>query len=116
VKITAVRTIVCAPGRNFVTVKIDTDEGITGIGDATLNGRELAVVAYLDEHLAPCLIGATQAGSRISGSISTRRLLAARAGDDGGHRRASTPRSGTSRPRRRACRSTSFSAARAASA
>ena len=34
-----------------------TDEGIYGIGDATLNGRELAVVAYLEEHLLPCLIG-----------------------------------------------------------
>jgi mannonate dehydratase len=57
VRITAIRTIVCSPGRNFVTVKVETDEGLTGIGDATLNGRELAVVAYLDEHLAPCLIG-----------------------------------------------------------
>ena len=35
------------PGRNFVTLKIVTDEGVTGLGDATLNGREQAVVAYL---------------------------------------------------------------------
>jgi len=56
-KITAARVIVCCPGRNFVTLKIETDEGLSGIGDATLNGRELAVVAYLDEHVIPCLIG-----------------------------------------------------------
>jgi mannonate dehydratase len=34
-----------------------TDEGIYGLGDATLNGREMAVAAYLSEHLFPCLIG-----------------------------------------------------------
>ena len=28
-----------------------------GIGDATLNGRELAVAAYLSEHVIPCLLG-----------------------------------------------------------
>ena len=56
-KITAVRVIVTRPGRNFVTLKIETDEGIHGIGDATLNGRELAVASYLEDHLVPCLIG-----------------------------------------------------------
>jgi mannonate dehydratase len=56
-KITNARVIVCSPGRNFVTLKIETDEGLTGLGDATLNGRELAVAAYLTEHVIPCLIG-----------------------------------------------------------
>ena len=56
-KITSARVIVCCPGRNFVTLKIETDEGLTGIGDATLNGRELSVVSYLEEHVIPCLIG-----------------------------------------------------------
>jgi mannonate dehydratase len=56
-KITAARVIVCCPGRNFVTLIIETDEGLTGIGDATLNGRELSVVSYLEEHVIPCLIG-----------------------------------------------------------
>ncbi len=56
-KITHAKVIVCCPGRNFVTLKIETDEGLTGIGDATLNGRELAVAAYLTEHVIPCLIG-----------------------------------------------------------
>lgn len=55
--ITDIKVIVSCPGRNFVTLKIITDEGIYGIGDATLNGRELAVAAYLKEHVAPCLIG-----------------------------------------------------------
>ncbi|PKP94507.1 MAG: bifunctional D-altronate/D-mannonate dehydratase [Alphaproteobacteria bacterium HGW-Alphaproteobacteria-16] len=56
-KITSARVIVTCPGRNFVTLKIETDAGISGIGDATLNGRELAVAAYLTEHVIPCLIG-----------------------------------------------------------
>lgn len=56
-KITNARTIVTCPGRNFVTVKLETDEGVYGIGDATLNGRELSVAAMLNEHVLPCLIG-----------------------------------------------------------
>lgn len=56
-KITDARVIVTCPDRNFVTLRIDTDEGIHGLGDGTLNGRELAVVAYLEEHVIPCLIG-----------------------------------------------------------
>jgi len=56
-KITDAKVIVSCPGRNFVTLKIMTDEGVYGIGDATLNGRELAVVSYLEDHVIPCLIG-----------------------------------------------------------
>src|ERR1700728_2058291 len=56
-KILSAKVIVCSPGRNFVTLKIETDAGIFGLGDATLNGRELAVVSYLQDHLVPCLIG-----------------------------------------------------------
>jgi mannonate dehydratase len=56
-KITNAHVIVCCPGRNFVTLKIETDQGLSGIGDATLNGRELAVASYLTDHVIPCLIG-----------------------------------------------------------
>ena len=56
-KITEGRVIVSCPGRNFVTLKLITDEGITGVGDATLNGRELAVAAYLRDHVCPLLAG-----------------------------------------------------------
>ncbi|USI72441.1 D-mannonate dehydratase ManD [Sphingomonas morindae] len=56
-RITDARVIVTCPGRNFVTLKIETDAGVHGVGDATLNGRELAVAAYLSEHVVPCLIG-----------------------------------------------------------
>jgi mannonate dehydratase len=56
-KIVAARVIVTSPGRNFVTLKIECDDGTTGVGDATLNGRELAVVSYLADHVVPCLIG-----------------------------------------------------------
>ena len=56
-KINSAKVIVTCPGRNFVTLKITTEAGIHGIGDATLNGRELAVVSYLEDHVADCLIG-----------------------------------------------------------
>ncbi|MGH6650595.1 MAG: D-mannonate dehydratase ManD [Sphingopyxis sp.] len=56
-KITRASVIVTCPGRNFVTLKIETDDGVYGIGDATVNGRELAVVSYLEDHVIPCLIG-----------------------------------------------------------
>ncbi|MGP9843986.1 D-mannonate dehydratase ManD [Brachybacterium sp. 107] len=48
---------VTSPGRNFVTVKVTTSDGIVGLGDGTVNGRELAVVSYLRDHVAPTLIG-----------------------------------------------------------
>ena len=55
--ITDIKVFVSCPGRNFVTVKITTADGTVGWGDATLNGREMAVVTYLEEHIIPCLIG-----------------------------------------------------------
>ncbi|MFF1422125.1 D-mannonate dehydratase ManD [Streptomyces sp. NPDC058280] len=56
-KIVDAKVVVTSPGRNFVTLKITTDEGISGLGDATLNGRELAVASYLQDHVAPLLVG-----------------------------------------------------------
>jgi len=56
-KITEAKVIITSPGRNFVSLKIYTDEGLYGIGDATLNGRELAVASYLKDHIVPLLVG-----------------------------------------------------------
>jgi mannonate dehydratase len=56
-KIVDAKVIVCCPGRNFVTLKLTTEDGVTGLGDATLNGRELAVASYLTDHVIPLLIG-----------------------------------------------------------
>lgn len=56
-KIVGAEVFVTCPGRNFVTLKITTEDGITGLGDATLNGRELPVASYLTDHLCPQLIG-----------------------------------------------------------
>jgi L-alanine-DL-glutamate epimerase-like enolase superfamily enzyme len=50
------QVIVCCPGRNFVTLKLVTEDGVHGLGDATLNGRELAVASYLTDHVVPLLI------------------------------------------------------------
>lgn len=56
-KITGGSVITCSPGRNFVTLKLDTEDGVYGLGDATLNGRELAVASYLSDHVIPLLVG-----------------------------------------------------------
>src|SRR5262244_3440331 len=56
-RIVGARVNVCCPGRNFVTLKILTEGGVYGLGDATLNGRELAVASYLNDHVLPLLIG-----------------------------------------------------------
>jgi L-alanine-DL-glutamate epimerase-like enolase superfamily enzyme len=47
-KIISAKVIVGCPGRNFVTLKIESDEGLIGIGDATLNAAGLidAVAAH----------------------------------------------------------------------
>jgi len=42
--------------RNFLFVVVDTDEGIYGVGEAGLTGRELAVIGGI-EHFKPLLIG-----------------------------------------------------------
>ena len=56
-RITKISTILTCPDRNYLIVKILTDEGLVGYGDATLNGRELAVKATIEEHLAVWLVG-----------------------------------------------------------
>jgi hypothetical protein len=48
--------------RNNLFVTVDTDEGIYGVGESGLSGRELAVIGAV-EHLKPMLIG--QDPSRI---------------------------------------------------
>ena len=56
-KITKADVHVTSPSRNFVTLRIETDDGVVGLGDATLNGRELAVASYLNDHVNQLLIG-----------------------------------------------------------
>src|SRR4051794_14174963 len=42
--------------RNFLFVVVDTDEGLYGVGEAGITGRELAVLGVL-EHFKPLLVG-----------------------------------------------------------
>ncbi|NLG29474.1 MAG: mandelate racemase/muconate lactonizing enzyme family protein [Chloroflexi bacterium] len=55
-----IRDISCYPlwggFRNYTIVVVDTDEGLYGLGEAGLTGRELAMVGAI-EHLKPLLIG-----------------------------------------------------------
>ena len=56
-KITNIETYPVWGGhRNFLFVVVDTDEGIHGVGEAGLTGRELAVIGGI-EHFKPLLIG-----------------------------------------------------------
>ena len=43
--------------RNWVLVEVDTDEGFTGLGEATSEWHELAVKAHLEGALKPRLLG-----------------------------------------------------------
>lgn len=56
-KITDAKVFVGGPGKNYVTLKIITDQGIYGLGDATLNNRETLPAAYLRDYIVPNLIG-----------------------------------------------------------
>src|SRR5262245_38178214 len=47
-------------GRNFFFVKVETDEGLYGIGEAGITWRELAITEFVN-HLRPLLIGADAA-------------------------------------------------------
>jgi len=55
-----ITSIECYPvwggSRNFLFVVVDTDEGIYGVGEAGLTGRELAVMGAID-HFRPMLVG-----------------------------------------------------------
>ena len=55
-KITDVKVYLAKEWRTFLFVVIETDEGITGLGEAGITGRELAVQGAI-EHFKPLLIG-----------------------------------------------------------
>src|SRR5438105_1753977 len=46
-----------APRRNWVFVFIETDAGITGIGEATSEWHEHAVAQMIEQHMGPVLVG-----------------------------------------------------------
>ncbi len=58
-KITDVKAfVVSVPerGRNFTFVKVYTDEGLTGLGEAGVTGKELAITGLIDNY-RPILVG-----------------------------------------------------------
>lgn len=56
-KITGGKVFLGGPKKNYVTLKLMTDQGVVGLGDATLNNRETLPAAYLQDYLVPNLIG-----------------------------------------------------------
>ena len=114
-RIVDAKVIVCCPGRNFVTLKLVTEDGVYGLGDATLNGRELAVASYLTDHLVPLLIGRDARRIEDTWQYLYKGAYWRRGpGDDGGdcrrrhravgHRRQDAERAGLSAARRRVAR------------
>ena len=114
-KITDAKVIVCSPGRNFVTLKLVTEDGVYGLGDATLNGRELAVASYLQRPRAAAAHRPRRAPHRGHLAVPLQgRVLAARPGDDDrdrrgrhravGHPRQDARRAGLPAARRRVAR------------
>ena len=55
-KITRVTPVLTCPGRNYVFVKVETDDGLYGWGEGTLLWSELEVFARLQD-IAPRLVG-----------------------------------------------------------
>jgi L-alanine-DL-glutamate epimerase-like enolase superfamily enzyme len=56
-KITDIQTYPVSNGRrNFLFVTVDTDEGIAGVGETGIGGREAAIIGAI-EHFKPLLIG-----------------------------------------------------------
>ena len=98
-RINDAKEIVCSPGRNFVTLKIATEEGFSSLGDATLNGRELAVASYLTDHVLPLLIGRDPSKSKIDGSTCIRAHIGVGEQSRWPLSAQSIPRCGTSAPK-----------------
>ncbi len=46
-----------SPRRNWTFVRVETDAGIDGVGEATTEYHEHAVAAMIEEHMAPALLG-----------------------------------------------------------
>ena len=55
-KVTAVKPFPVYEGRNFLFVKVETDEGISGIGEAGITWRERAAAEAVN-HLASFVVG-----------------------------------------------------------
>ena len=80
-KITGLKVFVANASRtNFVFVKLYTDDGIDGVGEATLEWKTLTVVAALEE-LERALVGTRPVrGRRHRRAAAPRQLLADRCG------------------------------------
>jgi mannonate dehydratase len=59
------KVFVTSPGRNYVLLRLETTSGVVGWGEATLNGRELAVAQLLEQHLLPLLMSQGSDATRI---------------------------------------------------
>lgn len=56
-KIVQVKTVLTSPNQNYLFVKVETESGVYGWGDCSLNGREETVANLIDTYLGPMLIG-----------------------------------------------------------
>jgi len=57
-KITSVKTYMhFSIWRNIIFVEVQTDEGLVGLGEATIRNKEMAVKAAIESHIAPIITG-----------------------------------------------------------
>ena len=52
-KIEQVKVILTSPNQNYLFVKLITDSGVYGVGDASLNGQEHTVADFITSFLTP---------------------------------------------------------------
>ncbi len=101
-----ITNIECYPvwggARNFLFVVVDTDEGIYGVGETGITGRELAIIGTI-EHFKPLLIGQDPGALNISGKCSIAAAFSRRSALQVPPSAPSTLRCGTSRARRWVC-------------
>ena len=116
-KITGLKTFVANASRtNFVFVKLYTDEGIDGVGEATLEWKTLTVVAALEELERVADRAPTPSRWMPPSSACTATATGAPVRSSAPRSARSRRRCSTSRARRWACRSSSSSAASTATA
>ncbi len=111
-KMTNADVFVGGPGKNYITLKIMTDEGIYGLGDATLNNRETLPAASFVDYLIPCLLGKAPCNSEDLWQYLYRGAYFRRGPLPWPHSGPSIWRCGTSRAKCLVCRCISFLAAR----
>ena len=82
-RITAAKVIVCCPGRNFITLKIDTDAGIYGLGELEHKTVAYDLHVQVSEHpyIERLLSGPLVLGALVPGIVFSLGWMVAKQGE-----------------------------------